>query len=63
MTDFIDQTLEREERVKELTIQAAREAPSQLKGPLTCPECMAPNDRALKGFRICSSCFEEMNDG
>jgi hypothetical protein len=63
MTDTVEQTEEREAQVLELYIQAARQAPSQLKGPLTCPECMAPNDRAMEGYRTCTSCFEEQNNG
>ena len=63
MTDFVDQTLEREEKLLAMSIQDAVQTRRDDKGPLTCPECMAPNDRAMEGYRICSACFEEARDG
>jgi len=62
MTDFIDQTTEREERLLAMRIQAAREAPGTLKGPTTC-KCGSTNDRAPQGYAICSACMDEIRNG
>lgn len=62
MSDAADKALKEQAIHLNNAIQAAREAPSQLKGPTTCPSCMGPNDRAMEGYRTCNACYEEVRD-
>jgi hypothetical protein len=62
MSDAADKAAKEQAIHLNNAIQAARQAPSQLKGPLTC-KCGDPNDRALQGFCVCTACMEEAQNG